>query len=183
MLTLRAAHTFRRAAPTSDPDTFAEIFGDVLIYNNDVRLQADSAQLSFVDNQITLNHNISIIDTNLCIKGTRASGNFLVGQGSVEQAQFIQPQSNLRGSAAEISLNGRQRFELSEGVVTRCPGDADFWRISSQALVADQAESALTVKNMVLRVKDVPSFVPPLSKNTRHDRAPERLFAHRVVSE
>ena len=146
------------------PDTFAEIFGDVLIYNNDVRLQADSAQLSFVDNQITLNHNISIIDTNLCIKGTRASGNFLVGQGSVEQAQFIQPQSNLRGSAAEISLNGRQRFELSEGVVTRCPGDADFWQISSQALVADQAESALTVKNMVLRVKDIPVLYLPYLK-------------------
>ena len=71
------------------PDTFAEIFGDVLIYNKDVRLRADSAQLSFVPTiEIALNHNVSIIDTNLCIKGTRASGNFLVGQGSVEQAQF-----------------------------------------------------------------------------------------------
>ena len=65
------------------PDAFAEIFGDVLIYNKDVRLQADNAQLSFTDNRITLNNNVSIVDANLCITGTRASGNFLIGEGSV----------------------------------------------------------------------------------------------------
>ena len=146
------------------PDAFAEIFGDVLIYNKDVRLRADSAQLSFTDNRIALNKNVSIMDTNLCIKGTRASGNFLVGQGSVEQAQFLQPQSNLRGSAAEIKLSGRQRFELSQGVVTRCPGDADFWQISSRSLVADQAQSTLTVKDMVLRIKHVPILYLPYLK-------------------
>ena len=146
------------------PDAFAEIFGDVLIYNKDVRLQADNAQLSFTDNRITLNNNVSIVDANLCITGTRASGNFLIGEGSVEQAQFLQPQSNLRGSAAEIKLSGRQRFELSEGVVTRCPRGTDFWQISSGSLVADQVQSALTVKNMVLRIKQVPVLYLPYLK-------------------
>ena len=146
------------------PDAFAEIFGDVLIYNKDVRLQADNAQLSFNDNRITLNNNVSIVDANLCITGTRASGNFLIGAGSVEQAQFLQPQSNLRGSATEIKLSGRQRFELSEGVVTRCPGGTDFWQISSGSLVADQVQSALTVKDMVLRIKQVPVLYLPYLK-------------------
>lgn len=146
------------------PDSLAEIFGDVFIYNKNIRLRADSAQLSFTDNRITLNNNVSIMDANLCVKGTRASGNFLVGQGSVEQAQFLQPQSHLRGSAVEIKLSGRQRFELSEGVVTRCPGDANFWQISSRSLVADQAQSTLTVKDMVLRVKHVPILYLPYLK-------------------
>lgn len=146
------------------PDAFAEIFGDVLIYNDDVRLQADSAQYGFTDNRITLNNNVSIVDEHLCVTGTQASGNFLVGQGSIEQAQFLQPRSNLRGSAAEIKLSGRQRFELSEGVVTRCPGDAAFWQISSHSLIADQDSRTLTIKDMVLRVKDVPILYLPYLK-------------------
>ena len=146
------------------PDEFAEIFGDVLIYNRQVLLRADRARLSFTDNRLTLQDNVSIIEANLCINGAGASGNFLIGQGSVDQARFLQPQSNLRGSAREIRLSGRQRFELSEGVVTRCPGESDFWQISSRSLVADQDQSALTVKGMVLRVKQVPILYLPYLK-------------------
>ena len=146
------------------PNAFAEIFGDVLVYNKDITLRADTARLNFEDNVLTLNHDVAIIDGSLCIIGAQASGNFLNGQGSVNEAQFLQRQSALRGSASQIILDGRQRFELSEGVVTRCPGESDFWQISSRSLVADQAQSTLTVKDMVLRVKQVPILYLPYLK-------------------
>lgn len=146
------------------PDRRADIAGDVVIRTNALLLQADHATLNFETNTLSLTDNVSLIDQDLCVQGDSATGNFFAGQGEIASAQFFLQQSDLQGSAERLAFVDDQRFAIHGSQITRCPNGGDTWQIASRLVAADRSQRNITIKNMVLRIKDLPVFYLPYLK-------------------
>ena len=162
LLTGQAVITALEATVT--PEKRADLEGNVVILTPQRQLKADRATLDFENDSLTLIDNVSLIDADLCVNGRAASGNFFAGQGSVTDANFFLERSNLRGSADALTFVDGENFSIQNSQVTRCPKGSNTWQISSRLLAADRAQNNITIRNMVLRIKDLPVFYLPYMK-------------------
>ena len=95
---------------------------------------------------------------------------------SLEQAEFVMPQSQMRGNAARLDKQG-PALTLTNTSLTGCPPGNDGWMIRADRIEIDQNETFATARDAQVRVGGVPVFrAPYLRFPVTEERASGFLF-------
>lgn len=83
------------------------------------------------------------------------------GSGSFREAEFHVPDRRMRGTADSVQLDGQDRSDLSEVVITSCREGEETWRLVAPTMELDHEEAIGVARNVRVELGPVPIFYTP----------------------
>ncbi|MDJ0740241.1 MAG: LPS assembly protein LptD [Gammaproteobacteria bacterium] len=149
------------AAMTEFEPQRALFSGDVLLTQDDVRLQAGSISLDRSTGEIEANQGFMFTRPDIRFAGSKGRYQTATREAQVEQASYRIPAIRARGDAEYAAFlgNGVSRFD-NISYTTCAPGDTS-WVLHADELELDQNEGFGTAKHAKLRFLGVPMLYAP----------------------
>lgn len=145
-------------------DESVELRGNVTIEQGNRLVYAPSAQLDQVSRQVTFSEGVRLDQPGVVMQGADASLNLDDDQASMQQAQFLLTEANLRGQATQLEQGAAGELSLTDTRFTRCEPGNNGWRMDARNLEIEDGEVFGTARGAVVRLKSVPIFYTPYLK-------------------
>ena len=132
--------------------------GSVEIRQGNRLLSARSATYDDSTSVANASGSVRFDEPGLSVSGTAASVDLAAGRSSVDDAEFVLTDLDMRGQAARIEWH-EGRVELDSAMITTCPPGAAAWRIEARAIRLD--DDVATSRHARLMLGRVPVFYAP----------------------
>ncbi|MBU2881546.1 LPS assembly protein LptD [Psychrosphaera sp. B3R10] len=140
---------------------FTEFQGNVVIFQQQQTVQADSAIYDELKNQFTAKGNIKLDSTSATVEGESIFIDDSNKDFKLLDAEYQFGFNSGRGKAAEFSIENNQKLKLADATFTTCPGDDPSWLFSSNSIYIDQKKGWGEAWNTTFRINDVPIIYVP----------------------
>jgi LPS-assembly protein len=135
--------------------------GSVVVTQGNRTLLAPSLRLNHETREGEVPDRVEIREPDVILRGSSAVMNLDTRATSIETAEFLLPESEIRGTAARLSRDDDGNLLVMEGTFTRCePGNRN-WRIGSRSFDVQDGSDFGTARHAVVRVRNVPVFYTP----------------------
>ena len=146
-----------------------EADGGVEIRQGNRRLAAGSAIYDNEASTVWATGEVRFHEPGFSVRGAEATVDLDSAQASVEDAEFVLTDLQLRGRAARIARLG-EVVELDTATVTGCPPGDSRWQIRAQSIRLDAATEIATSRHARLELGGVPVFYAPYLRFPVSDR-------------
>ncbi|MEM8766445.1 MAG: LPS-assembly protein LptD [Pseudomonadota bacterium] len=151
--------------------------GDVVVTQGNRTLRAGRAELNHVTQEGLVPGLVQIEEPKLILRGSAATLNLDSNATAIDNAEFLLPEPEFRGSADRLEKDEAGDMRVSGGVFTRCEPTSNNWRIGARSFVIRDGSDFGTARHAVVRVKNVPVFYTPyLSFPVNSERKSGWLF-------
>ncbi len=137
--------------------------GNIIIQQNDVQFNADSASYNRQTSKVTAKGNVTFSTNNGEFKSDALQFDLKKQSGVINQAQY-QVGNDARGSSKQIQLIDRNHLALNDATFTTCPTPKNSWHFASSKINLNNETQIGTAKNVTLNVADTPVFYFPWLK-------------------
>lgn len=103
---------------------------------------------------------VTVRERQVYMEGRRLRANLETGESMLEDAKFVHPDTNARGTAERIEHNPRTTV-ITEGAFTTCEPGSSTWMLEASALEFDREAGVGTARNARLDVLGVPVVYLP----------------------
>ena len=150
--------------------------GNVIIQQNDMQFNTDSASFDRRNNLVIANGNVILSTSNLKFKSNSIKYNLDKNSGTIQQAEYVigPKESSLNSSSAnksvsnsaqgksqEIKLINKDELKLSQATFSSCPAPNPSWYLQSSEIKLNNKTEVGSAKNVTFNVKGVPVFYFP----------------------
>lgn len=144
--------------------------GNVDIVKDNQRLLADRVIYDKQKDRADAEGNVLLLQEGIQIKGTRGYKQIEGEQAEFENARFLIPERNGRGSADTIFVENAEQTHLTSTSYSTCPPGNQDWELRADKLKLDKQEGTGTARDVSLRFKRVPFFYTPYMSFPIDDR-------------
>jgi len=145
---------------TVGTDGKARLEGAVTVRQDERSISADTVDYDNASGRIVVKGRLTFEDPQVRVRG--AAGSFdTLGNAMVSDAQFELLDRNGRGSARELSVNGKGRFDFQGVRYTTCPAGDEDWVLRASAIDIDTAVQAGVGRGVRLDFKGIPILYTP----------------------
>lgn len=144
--------------------------GDVIVTDGERELQAEHIRYEQTQQKLTLDGKVSVIESDLILKGEGATFNQSTGAAEIDSANYLIPSTGSRGESGAITRGEDQKIKLNDGSYTSCPPGDDSWKVSAKDIQLDPEEGFGKAYHALIRIKDVPVFYFPYIEFPIDDR-------------
>ena len=155
------------AVASREPRVVAD--GNVEVRQGNRRLRAGSATRDETASKVRASGDVRFDEPGLSVRGAEASLDLDSPRASVEDAEFVLTELQLRGRAARIARRG-EVVELDTATVTSCPPGDARWQVRAQSIRLDAATETATSRHARLQFGGVPVFYAPYLRFPVSDR-------------
>ncbi len=134
--------------------------GDVEIRQGNRRLAATSATLDESASRVRAAGDVRFDEPGLSVRGGAATVEMAGAAASVEDAEFVLADLDLRGRARRMARQGKV-VVLDSATVTSCPPGNAAWRIEARSIRLDGITAIATSRHARLKLGRVPVFYAP----------------------
>ena len=142
-------------------DVAADFTGNVTIEQGNRVILAGQAELDYPNRQVHFPHGVRMDQPGLVMQGRSASVHLDSEQASLDGAQFLLLDAQMRGQAEQLAQSADGDLLLADNVFTRCEPGNNGWSLKTKQLVIEEGDVWGTAKHAVLRMKGVPIFYSP----------------------
>ena len=135
--------------------------GNVVIQQNNIRIEAGQAEYTKTTEQIDAKDKISFISPNIQVKSEAGHFDLKTDQATLQNSQYQSLTSRARGKASNIEISTPNVTELTDATYTTCDPDNSDWLLSASNIKLDNNTQQGHAKHVVVRFKDVPFFYFP----------------------
>jgi len=140
------------------------LYGNVIIQNNDLLFNAESAKFNKNSNLVTANGNVILSRQGSLLKSDSIQYNIKNSTGIVNNSAYEVGGEGAHGKSRQIKLIDKNKLVLKDATYTSCPVSVDSWHFSSSQIKLNKKTQIGTAKNVTLKVGDVPVFYFPWLK-------------------
>ncbi|MBS0612866.1 MAG: LPS-assembly protein LptD [Proteobacteria bacterium] len=145
---------------TVGTDGKARLEGAVTVRQDERSISADTVDYDNTSGRILVKGRLTFEDPQVRVHG--ATGSFdTLGNAMVSDAQFELLDRNGRGSARELSVNGKGRFDFQGVRYTTCPVGDEDWVLKASTIDIDTAAQAGVGRGVRLDFKGIPILYTP----------------------
>ncbi|MDE0191373.1 MAG: LPS-assembly protein LptD [Gammaproteobacteria bacterium] len=155
------------AVASREPRVVAD--GNVEVRQGNRRLRAGSATRDETASKVRASGGVRFDEPGLSVRGAEASLDLDSPRASVQDAEFVLTELQLRGRAARIARRG-EVVELDTATVTSCPPGDARWQVRAQSIRLDAATETATSRHARLQLGGVPVFYAPYLRFPVSDR-------------
>ena len=142
-------------------DNISRFSGNVVIQQQDKRIETDEAEYTKQTEQIEAKGNVRFITPDIQVKSEAASFNLKSDKAVLTKAEYQSLTSRARGNAEKIEVKSSNVTELSDATYTTCDPNNSDWLLSASNLTLNNETHQGNASHVVLRFKDVPFFYFP----------------------
>ena len=135
--------------------------GDVVVSQGNRTLRASRAELNHLTREGQVPGLVQIEEPQVILRGSAASLNLDSKATSIENAEFLLPEPEFRGSAKRLEQDEAGDMRVFGGAFTRCEPTNNNWRVGARRFVIRDGSDFGTARHAVVRVKNVPVFYTP----------------------
>ena len=133
----------------------------VKIERADTVIEADEIIYNDQTSNVIASGNVRYHDNDVTIHAGRAELNLETKSGTVFEAEVFYKKDNYRISGKEIKKTGNDYYSSTEATFTTCDAPVPAWCFKGKDMNAAVGD-ALTTKDAVFRIKNVPVFYTPV---------------------
>ncbi|MDO3383562.1 LPS-assembly protein LptD [Gilvimarinus algae] len=135
--------------------------GDVELRQGPRLLQTQKAQLNQQTRELLLEEDITLREEGLLIRADRARLVTHSEDATLDNARFVLHESRIHGEASRLEKFGERLLKLSDGSLSTCEPDSEFWRLRAAELALHPEQNYGTAKHARLEIKNVPVLYIP----------------------
>ena len=151
---------FVTAETLTSLETYFEASGGVRIRQGNRLLQAESATYDEATSVAQVAGDVRFDEPGFSVSGTAATVDFAASQASVDEAEFVLFDVELRGRAMHLDRRD-DVVELDAATVTSCPPGEAPWRIRARSIRLDTGTAIATTRHARLLLGRLPVFYAP----------------------
>lgn len=137
------------------------LYGNVIIQNNDILFNAESATFNKDDNLVSAQGNVVLSSANSILKSPSIQYNINDSSGVIENAEYEIGKEGAHGKSQHIKQLDKNNLQLENATYTSCPVSIDSWHFASSEIKLNKETQIGKAKNVTLKVGDVPVFYFP----------------------
>ena len=151
-------------------DRKLRVSGNALLKNKDQTITADLIEFNQTTEDLYAKGNVKIDTPEIQITGTELELSISEDTGVIPNAKFIvnltqdKPSkfnTKLRGTAAQLFIEGKDKKRLENASITTCEAGQDGWIINASQAEIDQSTQTLTARDSTLSLKGIPIISTP----------------------
>lgn len=156
----QAASGFRQIS-----DSLIAIDGDVIVQQGSRTVENDqTTNIDNANNTVIMDGNVTFRELGLLLTGSSAFIDSDERINRVEAAQYVLHDFGAHGDANSIVYNSESGLvTIDNGEFSRCEPENEFWILSADNIVLDQANSRGYARNASIRLGNVPIFYYPFT--------------------
>jgi len=144
--------------------------GNALLKNKDQTITADLIEFNQTTEDLYAKGNVKIDTPEIQITGTELELSISENTGVIPDATFIVNLSQdkpskfntkLRGTAAQLFIEGKDKKRLANASITTCEAGQDGWTINANQAEIDQSTQTLVATDSTLFLKGIPIISTP----------------------
>ncbi|MCV6605970.1 MAG: LPS-assembly protein LptD [Porticoccaceae bacterium] len=135
--------------------------GNVDITQGNRTLTSDNGVIDAPNNTADFHGNIRISEPSLLLLGDSARLNLESGAVTVDNASFVFPEAQVRGTADKLIRNEEENLRIEDVTYTSCPPDSNAWQLVTGSVDVDTTKNVATARNVRIEVKDIPVIYLP----------------------
>ncbi|MES2664295.1 MAG: LPS assembly protein LptD [Pseudomonadota bacterium] len=148
----------------------AELRGNIFLQQEDFAINADSIKLDSKNKTSSVMGNVRIRVPGAVVRAPSAELNAVTKTARLKNAHYVIHKNGLRGDAENIEVNADEGLIIEKGSVTACPIANEAWRLDGERVNLDWESGWGTMRNMTVRVADVPLLYTPYFSFPLDDR-------------
>ena len=137
-----------------------EVAGDVAIRRGNRLLTARTANFDEATSLAVAEGDVGLDEPGFSVRGETAAVDFSASHASVDDAEFVLTELDLRGDAVRIEARD-EIVTLAAATVTRCPPGNASWRVRARSVRLDRDAGVATSRHARLLLGRVPVFYAP----------------------
>lgn len=157
---LREQATIVTAATLSRLGLTTTLSGNVVVRQGTRELRAPALTLDEATSTARADGIAKLSDVALHLRGQNLELAMQSDSASLDQAEFVMPQSQMRGHAGRLEKRG-PALALANTSLTGCPPGNDGWTIRADRIEIDQNETFAVARDAQVRIKGLPVFRAP----------------------
>lgn len=157
----QAGETLINADQSSGTVERFELTGNVDIIKDNQRLLADRVIYDQQQDRADAEGNVLLLQEGIQIKSTRGYKQIEGEQAEFENARFLLPERNGRGTAKTIFVESATQTHLTDTTYSTCPPGNQDWELRTGKLALDKQTGTGTARDVSLRFKGVPFLYTP----------------------
>ena len=138
-----------------------ELEGQVEISKQGYYARSDTAVIDQSKNEAALEGHIVIQGPQMHMTSDSAEVNLTEGSATLHNADFIEPETGLRGRAEMIDQQDELHLTIREGTFTTCQEEVPDWSFSASEIELDQEEGVGSASHARFNILDVPVLYVP----------------------
>ena len=135
--------------------------GNVIMQQGNQRLRSELISLDSNTDVIHVTEDVEYRRPGILIKASNGVFNTDRSQSSLQDAELVQFDSELRAKASSVTINSDDSMVLSDGVFSFCPPGDNSWHIASSRIDILPEKGVGEARNAVLNLGPVPIFYLP----------------------
>lgn len=135
--------------------------GAVSIKQADKSLQAETIRYDRSTDQIKAVGSVIYQDIDWLIEGNNADLNLLTNSGILSDTHFTSYNKVVRGEAAKIVIENKEKLRLEQATYTACPRESKAWQLSANTINLDYSSHQGSAESVTLDVMGVPVLFLP----------------------
>lgn len=151
--------TARRMEAKADQQV--EASGDVEIHSDDQTIAADHILFMQGSKDLSADGAVRLQQQGATVTGDKLKLNLDSNVGEMTQPAFTFSDSNARGSASTVHIQGQKNFTFDDASYTTCPVGNDDWQVRMSELDLDRNSQIGQAYNARIVFKDVPILYTP----------------------
>ncbi len=142
-------------------DNYVEAEGAVKIRKYGQSVDADRVRYNLITNDLMAEGSVRLEQSGAQVTGTRAELDLDTFTGRIEGPEYQLSEPFGRGSATELTLEGKNQYGASDASYTTCPAGNDDWYLRAGELNIDRVREVGTARDVTLDFKGVPVLYSP----------------------
>lgn len=138
-----------------------EATGDALLQKGDQSVRADHFLFMQESNELFADGSVKVEQTGAKLTGPSFQMNLNDSTGEMAQPDFTFSDTNLRGSADVMHIEGKQKYTFEHGIYTSCPVGNRDWELKMGELELDRNTQVGTAYNARIEFMGVPFLYTP----------------------
>ncbi len=139
----------------------SDFWGNVTVSGRDQAARADHMRYYRAQERAELEGDVRLWDRDLYLNSDTADIELDDELGTFFEASYLLPFNRGRGQADELYHERETVSILQNADYTTCPTQSEFWKISASEITLDHQTEFGSAKHVVLRLKDTPVFYTP----------------------
>ena len=135
--------------------------GNVELRQGNLEITSDTAVFDNNQSTIDIKGHVKFYRPNMFIESNDAHFNMADSQATLNEAQLVLPDSELRAIAQKIDYHADDTVTMNQGSLTFCPPGDNAWAIHSNNITLDPSTGFGEADNAILKIGSVPVFYLP----------------------
>ena len=135
--------------------------GNVIMQQGDQRLSSELVSIDTNTDMISVQDNVEYRRPGFLVTADNGKFGTDLNQANLQQVELVQFESELRATAANVTINSDDSMVLDEGTFSFCPPGDNSWHIASSQIDILPEQGVGEARNAVLHLGPVPIFYLP----------------------